>query len=186
MAGDALFTLIPPIKILGFWGNGNGFSTVIHQGMRRDECSGYLQHLIDHYEERSMAFHGRDIISSDLKNLELNGLVQGIFLTGLRRLSPIYISWENLYGFRLRISLKPIHWWTFSDKFLLPESEEPADYTLFFQADAADHLHWGYLSLVPCSRNQCNSPNNECPSKSCFVFAIISCPYLGSWNNLDP
>ncbi|CAL1144353.1 unnamed protein product [Cladocopium goreaui] len=45
------------------------------KGMRRDECSGYLQHLIDHYEE-------------------------------------------------------------------------PADYTLFFQADAADHLHWGYLSLV--------------------------------------
>lgn len=26
-------------------------------------------------------------------------------------------------------------------------SQEPADYTLFFQADAADHLHWGYLSL---------------------------------------
>eukprot|EP00434_Breviolum_minutum_P018190 symbB.v1.2.016047.t2/scaffold1212.1/size131235/13 len=45
------------------------------QGMRRDECSGYLKHLIDHYEE-------------------------------------------------------------------------PADYTFFFQSDAADHLHWGYLSLV--------------------------------------
>ena len=27
--------------------------------------------------------------------------------------------------------------------------EEPADYTFFFQSDAADHLHWGYLSLAP-------------------------------------
>ncbi|CAK9017278.1 unnamed protein product [Durusdinium trenchii] len=51
------------------------------QGMRRDECSGYLRHLIHHYEE-------------------------------------------------------------------------PADYTLFFQADAADHMHWGYLSLVTKSMDQ--------------------------------
>ncbi|CAJ1328636.1 unnamed protein product [Effrenium voratum] len=45
------------------------------QGMRRDECSGYLRHLIDHYQD-------------------------------------------------------------------------PADYTFFFQADAEDHMHFGYLSLV--------------------------------------
>ncbi|CAE7226690.1 unnamed protein product [Symbiodinium sp. CCMP2592] len=45
------------------------------EGLRRDECSGYLKHLIEHYRD-------------------------------------------------------------------------PADYTLFFQADAADHMHWGYLSLV--------------------------------------
>ena len=25
--------------------------------------------------------------------------------------------------------------------------EDPADYTFFFQADAEDHMHFGYLSL---------------------------------------
>ena len=29
------------------------------------------------------------------------------------------------------------------------EYEDPADYTLFFQADAADHMHWGF-SVAMC------------------------------------
>ena len=167
-----------------------GFPVWFHQGMRRDECSGYLQHLIDHYEERSMAFHGIPWHSMAAGHhfewLEKPG-TQGIgsrdLFDWLKMFKPyihyiyIYDLHGKIYGFRWRFSRLNQS---------TDDSEEPADYTLFFQADAADHLHWGYLSLVPCSRNQCNSPNNECPSKSRFVFATISYPYLGSWNNLDP
>ena len=51
------------------------------------------------------------------------------------------------------------------------KSEEPADYTLFFQADAADHLHWGYLSLVPCSQVQCFF---------CAVRLVVGFPHIRS------
>lgn len=93
------------------------------QGMRRDECSGYLKHLIDHYEDRC------------------NASLQLLFLIGLISIS---FSW-NAANFLMCQHCFGLNGGSGCTIWV----EEPADYTFFFQSDAADHLHWGYLSLVP-------------------------------------
>ena len=89
MAGDALFTLIPPIKNFGILGK---WQWLFHSDPPGDAAWHIPFDRPLRGEVHGIPWHSmipwRDRISSDLKNLELNGLVQGICLTGLRCLSP--------------------------------------------------------------------------------------------------